>query len=813
MANIQGTVNPLPGAYTNVTTQSNAVNVPGGIRTAVILGEGYRTETVVSSALGAGKDGLDPTYSTTKGSDGRHFSLTYFPVISNRTTLFKNGIPLVGYENPITTTFSSLFDYELDITTGHIQLQSASIVDQGGTFFTAGQLNVGNGTINGLSLLDLNAPTETWTVKCSTVLRDGYGNPIDGYARFIAQGSVSGILLDGYGNQIIWQSNGTTLNNTILSFSITEGSTAFREGDKFTVMVQSGTLVKGDSLTATYISEADINDPEFFTDMDLLVTKHGVPSLVNRLSLGAQLSFANGTPGVWACETAPSIPRRVSYELETSASGGVTSDDLEFPLPLNIIPDVDSDVHFFITDPSTGVETQILPNKVAFYNAGYTTSPNTFMFGSLNYSYTVVLEEAVDKRSQDGVITSIGPTSATISSQLVGFTSTDVGKTLKVLHPDLNANTYTIVSATNGVATISNGISSFTHSTMATFEVLDSTATSATILLTKDLALSAGQSLRVTVIDVKDAPFFDVGWEAALAAIETIECDIVVPLPSQTISAIFAASEVHCINMSNTQNRKERVLFIGAINGLTPDNVTGVTPAAVESLGPLEGIHGNTVQEILSGDIEDLTNYSVPNSYGNTFRVVYFYPDQIVVQIGGSQTIVDGFFLAPAAAGFLSGTLNVAIPLTNKILTGFSILRNRLFRPLVLQNLAVAGITTLQPAIGGGTVVWGLTTSQSGAPEEQEISIVFIRDRIAKSFRAAFASYAGTAESSTLQGSLMARANAVCQSFISQGLITAFANLKVVRDSIDPTQYDVSVAVQPNFPVNFISISVSVGVI
>jgi hypothetical protein len=585
------------------------------------------------------------------------------------------------------------------------------------------------------------------------------------------------------------------------------------EGDKFTIKVKGGTLVRGDSLVANYIAEADINDPEFFTDMDLLTIKHGSPSLTNRLSLGGQLAFANGPPGVFTCQAAPSIPRRLSYLLESSASGGSTADDLQFPLPLNIVPDVDSNINFFVTDPSTGVEQQILPNKVDFYDPAYTASPNTFHFGSLTFSYTVVLEDSITKRSEDGVITSIGPTTATISSQLVAFDSSDVGKNIKILQPDTNANTYTVVSALNGVATITNGTSSFTNSSGATFEVIDDTASSAVILFTQDLTLSAGQSLRVTVVDTKDATFFDASWQSALQALERIECDIVVPLPSQTISSIFQTAKVHCENMSNIKNRKERVLFIGAINGLSPENVIGQTPAAVEDLGVLEGIQGDSVQEILSGNIEDLTDYSVPNSYGNTFRVVYFYPDQIVVQVGADRVKVDGFFIAAAAAGFLSGVTNIAIPLTNKVLSGFTILREKLYRPIILENLAVAGLTVLQPAIGGGVVIWGLTTSQSQAPEEQEISIIFIRDRLAKSLRSAFAGFIGTAETATLQGSLMARASSVMQAFISQGLITAFTNLKVARDSVDPRQWNISVAVQPTYPVNTVYLRIGIGLL
>ena len=370
MPNFPGATGARPGPYAETVTTSTGTSVPGGQRLAVLVGEGSRVERLISSAVGGGHDGLNPSYSSSNGSDGRHFALRIFPIISNRTVLFKNGVPLVGHEESITgTTFSSLYDYRLEIETGRIELQGAALVDQGGAFYSANSANVGNGTISSLTLQDVNAPTETWTVRCSSVKRDGYGNPIDGYAKFIAQGSISGVPLDGYGNAIVWQSNGTVTSNSILSFAINEGSTAFREGDKFIIKVKGGALSRGDSLVAHYIGVSDINDPEFFTDLDDLVAKHGQPSLENRLSLGAQLAFANRPPGVWACQAAPSVPRRKSYVLRESASGNSNADDLEFRLPLGVVPDADSNINFFVTDPVTETETQILPNKVDFYDA------------------------------------------------------------------------------------------------------------------------------------------------------------------------------------------------------------------------------------------------------------------------------------------------------------------------------------------------------------------------------------------------------------------------------------------------------------
>jgi hypothetical protein len=173
--------------------------------------------------------------------------------------------------------------------------------------------------------------------------------------------------------------------------------------------------------------------------------------------------------------------------------------------------------------------------------------------------------------------------------------------------------------------------------------------------------------------------------------------------------------------------------------------------------------------------------------------------------------LIDGFYIAAAAAGYLAADLRVQNPLTNKTLTGFTILRDKQFSTLTLESLASAGVCVLQPVAGGGKVVWGLTTTQSGVPEEREISIVFIRDRVAKFLRAGFASFIGQAETRDTPAILNTRAVILLNSLVSQGLITAYKDLVVVRDATDATQWNISVRVQPAYPINFIYIKVSVG--
>lgn len=922
MANIPGATNVLPGVFTDVITQSRGVAIPGGSRIAAMMGEGSTDETIVSQALGGGKDGLNSSYSSTQGSDGRHFQLSNFPVVSNRTTLFKNGIPLVGLESLIDdNAFSSKYDYRIDIDSGQIELQRAHLVDQGGSFYIPLSTNVGDGYISNLTLVDVNATPETWTIRCVGVQRNPLNQPIAGTAKFIAFGSISGAKVDANGNPILWVANGNVVSNGILSFALSETQvlsvtlSPFVEGDGFTIKVASGVLIRNDSLTSNTIPVANLNDPVLVQGLGDTVKRHGLPSVGNNLALGAQLAFANNAPALITVQAAPAMPRRTSYNLSPSVNALSTNeDDFIFPLPAGVTPDFNSAIHFFVTNNATHVESQILPNKLDFYTldtAGHPTT-NDFIFddnqapAGFSYFYSVKQSFEDLANGNDGYIgRDLAFTNKGVFSSSIVFDSTYVGMQLKLIDADNVANigTYTVSDVTGGklYVTFDGSFPDFVTETPVTFAVIDpatnepivssegtdgiltaliasahatlhsnpstgidfSTITGITskrfritgsdsnnglydiigynsgtntltiaktvvnesgmryeVLDTSDVSnyivvnhnvVPSGQALRVTIVNSKDASFFDAGWVNALASLEVVECDILVPLPKQTISVIFQNALSHCLTMSNIRNKRERVLFIGSINGLTPDNLTGTTPAAVEDIGVLEGIQGESITDVLSGNVEDLANYSVSDAFGQTYRCVYFYPDQIVVQAGADNVLMDGFYIAAAAAGYESADVRIENPLTNKVLSGFTILRNKMFSQLTLEQLAAAGVTTLQPVAGGGRVVWGITTSQSGFPEEQEISIVFIRDRVAKTMRSAFQGFIGTPESKDTGAILNTRAVIVLNSLVSQGLITNYKDLSVQRDDVDPRQWNISVRVQPTYPVNFIYIKVSLG--
>ena len=281
--------------------------------------------------------------------------------------------------------------------------------------------------------------------------------PIAGTAQFIAIGSVSGSLLDANGNPFIWVADGYAVSNGILSFSVQEtfvGSQAvspFVPGDAFTVIVSSGVLVRGDVLTTTEIPTNNINNPVFTQGMKDVVNYCGMPSLVNNLALGGQLLYANSASSMWALLAAPPLPRRTSYVLDPAVNALSTDvNEFLFPFPIGVVPDINSEIHVFVTNPATKVERQVLPNKFPYYELNKQDEPtlNDFVFSNFeppsgySYSYTVVQELESVENAFDGAIARLPAfqNKATLGSASVEFTASYAGKLLRILDSNNAAN-------------------------------------------------------------------------------------------------------------------------------------------------------------------------------------------------------------------------------------------------------------------------------------------------------------------------------------------------------------------------------------
>lgn len=643
-------------------------------------------------------------------------------------------------------------------------------------------------------------------------------------------------------------------------------TTAFEVGDKFTFKVSSKVLAKDDVLEARYIATANLDDPEFFTEPSQLFSKHGNVSTLNTLSLGAQMAYENGAPGILAIQCKPSVPRKTEVTLidekSSAGVGGIQVDksnyelnDVMFSIPIEKTGGYrkgrpDSDTAVAILRIRDGVESQIFPNKSAFYSSaqGDIAGKQEFMNSSSTYSYSYTITDSPVKEygsGSDGAITLSG-TTASFSSATFNFDAEHAGKKILiksltnkngvVLDDDSDIKTYlgagfsedttttfldtvTISSITSDSTVVLSGAFNATNTaTNIRFTVIDdsdTTNTGASLLLNKQIfesnALKNGDGLKIKYIDQNDADFFDTNWFNAFDKLEAYDTQIIVPLPDQTKSNIFQAAVSHCEIMSSIANRKERVALIGAISGVDDQALIGNKLVAIENIGIVEGIQGDDVEEVLNGDIEDLQNFKLSDNFTSN-RCVYFFPDQIVRNIVGTNTLIDGYYVAAAAGGRLAGTQNVAIPLTNKVLTGFNILRDKVYKQSILNSLGNEGATVLQPVAGGGRILAGRTTSNSGYVEDEEISIIFIRDRVKQIMRSSLQGYIGIVQDVGTDALIRARVISILNSLVTQGLIESFSNATVERDKVDPRQINVLFRFVPIYPVNYVFIDIEVGI-
>jgi hypothetical protein len=848
-----------PSTYSRVRTLRRSVSIPGGLRITCIIGLGEAVETVILSAEGGAADGVNPDYAASNAPDGRHFELAKTALISQRTTILKNGIPLSGFEGTISTNaFDDRYDYRMEPLTGRVELQRAHLVDQGGSYYAAAGANVGNGTLSFLELIDANAPSETWTLRATSVIRDSYGDPVTDGAVFNVTGSVSGTVADAYGAPVVFISDGVTRDNGILRVAIAEGTTVFDRGDRFTIIVSSGVLVAGDLLEARYVATEDLNDAEWFTDANSLYQKHGYPSTTNTLSLGASMAFENGAFGILALQARPPMPRRTSEVLIaandplTTATEGLpglqvpptpSSSDVDlFNFSINNgVPDTDTEVNVFVIDADAGTETQVFPSKTAFYNSLITNDPYNNFIDNPNYTYgyTVILDGQVEDEGVDGIVTAgsyeFRAASASFAGSNLETGEADPTKHIRIFTMDRYGSSVTAIAGTYIIGSVGDGTGDDTvvsldavapgasgtlpfasSGTDLCWELVDSADESARILFTTDLntggTMSRGDGIRVTYIDTEDADFYDNNWATALDTIEASTLQILVLLPDQNFSAIQQAGRTHVGLMSNTANRRERVLFTGAQTGVTAQALLGNELVAVEDIGVLEGIQGDSADEILNNSIEDLQDFSIATNFGTTFRVLYLFPDQIVRVVDGTRTYLDGFYMAAAAAGYMSGNADYSIPLTRKNLIGFSILRDRTYNQTTINSLGAAGVAVVVPVTGGGQVVHGKTTTASGASEEEELSVIFIRDFIATSMRQVMQSFIGVPEDPTLAAAIASKAISALSAFSAMNYITDWQNLGVSRDVTDPRQWNIIVEIAPNIPVGWVFIDVTVSV-
>jgi hypothetical protein len=206
--------------------------------------------------------------------------------------------------------------------------------------------------------------------------------------------------------------------------------------------------------------------------------------------------------------------------------------------------------------------------------------------------------------------------------------------------------------------------------------------------------------------------------------------------------------------------------------------------------------------------------FGVAKVFGKSFRCMYFFPEKIRTVIAGETAYLDGQFLAACGAGYWAGTPYLPTPLTRKNLVGFDIEKDHKYTIDQLNLLGDAGLTVVEPLSSGGRIVYGITTVQTGNPVEEEPSVVRIRDYVAQSTRTILEErfIGGVIDDQTV-ANIKSTTVSILESLVAQRIITQYANVTAKVDSQEPRQVNVGFDVAPVFPLNWIKIEFSIGVL
>jgi len=265
-------------------------------------------------------------------------------------------------------------------------------------------------------------------------------------------------------------------------------------------------------------------------------------------------------------------------------------------------------------------------------------------------------------------------------------------------------------------------------------------------------------------------------FEDALNKLEIVDdASIIVPLYA---SSTFGTSVLksHVSRMSSKVERKERV-------GLTGLDET------------LEAI--STASWI-----------SLAGALGSN-RMGLVYPGKMNKILDEGEVVLDGTFLAAAIAGMMtSAEFDSAEPLTHKDLfgivdVGISVLN------VVKNQLATAGVMIVDKRGITPYIRHGLTTDMTTI-SGQEMSVTTSIDEVVKNLRKVLeGAYVGTKFLATLPSQVSMTMQTNLLQAIEDELITAFTDLQVKRNAIDPRAVDIKVKVMPVFPCNWLDIEMT----
>lgn len=722
MPNIPGIVGYIqPGAYTVVKSRQGAVSLPGGPTVTCIMGEGRREEVLVLRAAGGGRDGLPAQFDPRLSPDGRYFRLARYPVVPGTLEVYLNP-RFDGTDLPL------------------IQISSE---DEGAAWdseFARGEeIGYGYG-VRG---------NDTWdrTVRYEA----------DDVVQY--EGSVWRALQSNIGK--------TPAESIYWTFIATPGTADDDYGGLPEGTTGGGGVKPNDGI---FTDAGEIDERNFGLD-----AFQGVSDGSGFFDTSYGRRY-----GLWRQRLAAGSPEPQHYYFDDRTG------QIVFDQPLNRR---DSLVVRYLAEADVNEYEEFTDLQALYDKHGYPAVQNTIALGAL-----------MSAENGAPILGTIHAGLSYNSSQLRWVADpfwTDAFQELEkhrpyfivplpkafveeeVIMPSYDPTIHATLTGNGTFLQVDPGEGDSPGINIWPLEVDDNGV---------PVRLEIYKNERELIFGIDYTVDFAAGPQAVRinlnTALTTGDRVVATYKPEiDLVATVQQVGKVHVELMSDTPNRRERMLITGGYDGYT------VTEALDEDTG-------------------------IDNNFGDSFRVVFLMPDRIRRVVNGETALLDGQYLAACAAGRMAGNEYLAEPLTRKTLIGFDIEQSKRYTDIEERLLGEAGVAVVAGLNSGGRVVNGFTTVNTGNAVEEEPSVVRIRDYTAFVTRTILENrFVGTVILADTTGEVATTTKQILQSLVSQQLITAYANVRAEVDSVEPRQINVSFDIQPVFPLNWIRIDFTIGVL
>jgi len=211
---------------------------------------------------------------------------------------------------------------------------------------------------------------------------------------------------------------------------------------------------------------------------------------------------------------------------------------------------------------------------------------------------------------------------------------------------------------------------------------------------------------------------------------------------------------------------------------------------------------------------------TLANAFGNN-RVSLVYPGTLTYNPGvdpvsgsiNTNINVPGYYLAAAVAGVFVGQPNVATPITNKQVAGFTGVPNQISASDAATSYLEYGILTVRQKRDGNLwILHGLTTDTSSWTR-QEVSISAIGDVLAQQISRDLnnSQIIGSAMTKNTVAATIGIVQSSLTTAVSNSLIQSYNNLEYFVYNSSPTTINIVFQYAPTYPINYIKAVLSLN--